>query len=40
MIKCKVNFRDNLIAASDMSPSYFNKIELSSMSLIINGYDC
>ena len=24
MIKCKVNFRDNLIAASDMSPSYFN----------------
>ena len=24
MIKCKANFRDNLIAASDMSPSYFN----------------
>ena len=23
MIKCKVNFRDNLIAASNMSPSYF-----------------
>ena len=24
MIKCKVNFRDNLIAVGNMSPSYFD----------------